>query len=134
MSLDSSTSLGKVETEKQILPNLKVRLRTLNSREYAHVMKYAKDLTGSLQQPSMETLGKLVDVQIETLAHATVAINGQEYSGSDKYAKLKDYYDQLQHPVLMEVYRVYLDLLSQQDDIMAELKKNLTTPLSETTT
>lgn len=136
MNLNSLAKLGRVETEKQITKGLKVKLRTLTALEYAKVMQMAKDFSGGLDTPSMEALGRLAELQMETLAHATVAVNDEEVpeADSDRIPKLRSFYQNLQYPVLTEVYRTYLDLLGTQNGVMDDLKKNLTTLPLETIT
>lgn len=135
MSLESLGQLGRVEVEKQIAPNFKVKLRTLTSREYAVVMKAAGALTQNLEQTNstLATLGSLTDIQIITLAQATVSFNGQSFPEDKRVEENRKIYESLQHPLLVEAYKAYLQLLDDQNNVLEDLKKNSTALLLEKT-
>lgn len=120
MDLSSVVQLGRAEIEKKITENLTVKMRTLTAQEYASVMK-SSEVADPQKGANLSTLGHLADLQITTLAYATVSINGQ--SGSvDEFKKL---YQSLQYPLITEIYQVYMEILDKQNQVLEELKKNL---------
>lgn len=129
MSLESITQLGRVEVEQKVTDNLVVKLRTLTASEYAQVMKTA----GGANSPdvaALSTLGHLAELQIMTLSFATISMNGQTGT-SEEFRKV---YQNIQYPLLLEVYSTYMQIVENQNKVLDSLKKNLTTPLLETTT
>lgn len=121
MNLDSITQLGRNELEKQINPSLKVKLRTLSALEYAQVMRAAGAAGASSPNgPDLGTLGQLAELQIDTLSFATTAVNGMTGTA----AEFKKMYQNMQYPVLLEIYQVYMELLEGQNKVLDELKKN----------
>lgn len=127
MSLDSVTQLGRTELEKEINPSLKVKLRTLTAIEYTQVMRAAGSSGSSVSgQADLGTLGQLAGLQIDTLAFATVSVNG-ETSTPEAFKKM---YQNMQYPVLLDVYQVYMEVLEGQNKVLDELKKNSQNNLS----
>lgn len=120
MDLNSVSQLGRIEVEQEVTKNLTVKLRTLTAVEYSNVMRLT-DPSDS-DKPSLGTLGQLADLQIATLSFATVLMNGQSGS-SDEFRKV---YQNMQYPLLLEVYRVYMTILEKQNQSLEELKKNST--------
>lgn len=130
MALDSISQLGRLEVEKRITDTLIVKLRTLTATEYASVLK-ASDVVGDPDRPNLSTLGHLADVQILALSYATLAINGSTGS-SEEFKKV---YQNMQYPLLIEVYSAYSELLQNQGQLVQELKKNsMNNPSSVKTT
>lgn len=130
MSLDSVMQLGKIEIEEKICDSLVVKLRTLTSIEYSKIMKSSASPSLNENQ-GLSTFGYLTDLQIETLSYATMSINGQIGSQED----FKKVYQNMQTPLLAEVYSVYSKILENQNKVLEELKKNsVTSPLSVVTT
>lgn len=122
MELESLASLGRVEIERKISDKLTVKLKSLSAIEYAKVMKGAGS-TAPQDDADLSALGHLASLQVSTLAYATVSINGQ--SGTpDEFRKI---YEVMQYPLVLEVYRVYMEILTKQNEVLEELKKNLTT-------
>lgn len=131
MSLESVTQLGRTELEKQINPSLKVKLRTLTALEYTQVMRAAGSSGSSSGQADLGTLGQLAGLQIDTLAFATVSVNGE--TGTPE--AFKKMYQNMQYPVLLEIYQVYMEVLEGQNKVLDELKKNSqNSPVLEKTT
>lgn len=130
MSLDSVAQLGRTELEKEVTKDLKVKLRTLTAVEYSQVMKSA----GSSPTPGqmdLGTLGQLAELQIATLSFATLSVNG-ETGTPEAFRKM---YQNMQYPLLLEVYQAYMEVMDNQNKVLEELKKNLTNiPLLEKTT
>lgn len=127
MSLDSVTQLGRTELEKQINSNLKVKLRTLTAIEYTQVMRAAGSSgSNSSGQADLGTLGQLAGLQIDTLAFATVSVNG-ETASPEAFKKM---YQNMQYPILLDVYGLYMEVLEGQNKVLDELKKNSQNNLS----
>lgn len=121
MSLDSVAQLGRTELEKEVTKDLKVKLRTLTAVEYSQVMKSA----GSSPTPGqmdLGTLGQLAELQIATLSFATLSVNG-ETGTPEAFRKM---YQNMQYPLLLEVYQAYMEVMDNQNKVLEELKKNLT--------
>lgn len=119
MSLESVAQLGRTELEKEINPSLKVKLRTLTAIEYTQVMRAGG--SGMSSGPAdLSTLGQLAGLQIDTLAFATISVNGE--TGTPE--AFKKMYQNMQYPVLLDVYQVYMEVLEGQNKVLDELKKN----------
>jgi hypothetical protein len=122
MSLDTVAQLGRTELEKQINPSLKVKLRTLTAIEYTQVMKSggSSGLSTTQGHTDLSTLGQLAGLQIDTLAFATISVNG-ETATAEAFRKM---YQNMQYPVLLDVYGLYMEVLEGQNKVLDELKKN----------
>jgi hypothetical protein len=118
MTIDSVQELGKIEIEKKITDKLTVKLRSLTASEYASVMKGASTVSGVAD---LSALGHLASLQISTLAYATVALNGK----SATPAEFRELYENMQYPLVAEIYNVYVEILNKQNEYIEELKKNL---------
>jgi hypothetical protein len=128
MTLESVQDLGKIELERKITEKLTVKLRSLTALEYSKVMKSASISDNSA---GLNALGHLASLQMVTLAYATLSINGQ----SDTPEAFLKFYENLQYPLVVEVYKVYVEILNTQNETIEELKKNLTSnpPVVKTT-
>lgn len=114
MPLKSLASLGRIEKEFEISAEFKVKLHTLNSRENQKVL---------LEAPTQgDAVARYTYLQLVTLMYATDELNGEKISDANR-AELREVYGNLQNKILDVLFDKYLELITEQDAIVEELKK-----------
>ena len=112
VDLNFVLQLGRVEKTKEVFKGLSITLQTLSA---SHQQK----ILAALPSDSTDALGRFATLQIETLATATVAMNGIK---TDQ-AEWRKMYSGMQSRVLQEVYSFYNELVDEQNSVMDSLKK-----------
>jgi hypothetical protein len=112
VDLSSVLQLGRIEKTKEVFKGLSITLQTLSA---SHQQK----ILAALPTDNQDALGRYATLQIETLASATVAMNGVKAD----YASWKSMYSEMQSRVLQEVYSFYVELVEEQNSVMDSLKK-----------
>jgi len=112
VDLSSVLQLGRIEKTKEVFKGLSITLQTLSA---SHQQK----ILAALPTDNQDALGRYATLQIETLAAATVAMNGVKAD----YASWKTMYSDMQSRVLQEVYSFYVELVEEQNSVMDSLKK-----------
>ena len=112
VDLSSVLQLGRIEKTKEVFKGLSITLQTLSA---SHQQK----ILAALPSDNQDALGRYATLQIETLAAATVAMNGVKAD----YASWKTMYSDMQSRVLQEVYTFYVELVEEQNSVMDSLKK-----------
>lgn len=112
VDLNSILQLGRIEKTKEVFKGLSITLQTLSA---SHQQK----ILAALPSDNSDALGRYATLQIETLASATVAMNGVKAD----YANWKTMYSEMQSRVLQEIYSFYIELVEEQNSVMDSLKK-----------
>ena len=114
MDLKALSQLGRLEKEFEINDQLKVKLHTPSNGEQQSIL-----LTATVE--SNDALLRYVRLQVSTLVYATTEINGQKYPVNE----LQDFYSNLQHAVLNQIYDKYSELADEQGNTLESLKKKI---------
>lgn len=112
IDLSSVLQLGRIEKTKEVFKGVSITLQTLSA---SHQQK----ILAALPSDTQDALGRYATLQIETLAAATVAMNGVKAD----YASWKPMYAEMQSRVLQEVYSFYVELVEEQNSVVDSLKK-----------
>ena len=112
VDLSSILQLGRIEKTKEVFKGLALTLQTLSA---SHQQK----ILAALPSDTQDALGRYATLQIETLASATVAMNGVKAD----VAVWKKMYSEMQNRVLQEIYSFYVELVEEQNSVMDSLKK-----------
>ena len=115
LELNDIAQLGYIKKTTEVFKGVTLTLQTLSAAHHQTIL--SKIPTDS------DALVKFTQLQVETLAHATVAINNKAYSAAD-VDFLRGWYGSLQSKVLQEFYATYNDLVEEQDKVLTSLKKN----------
>ena len=113
VDLSSILQLGRIEKTKEVFKGVALTLQTLSA---SHQQK----ILAALPSDTQDALGRYATLQIETLASATVAMNGVKAD----YVTWKKMYSEMQNRVLQEIYSFYVELVEEQNSVMDSLKKN----------
>jgi len=116
LELKDISQLGYIKKTKEILTGVVVSLQTLSA---ARQHKILSTLPAS---ENVDAIAKYTQLQVETLAYATVAINDAVYTEAD-VDTLRKFYAGLQTRVLREFYGFYMELVTDQDLVLTGLKK-----------
>jgi len=115
LTLEDITQLGYLRKTKEVFEGVTVSLQTLSHARQQQTLLL-------LPAGNIDQLAKYTQMQVETLSHATVDINGREFTEKD-VDFLRGWYSKLQNKVLIEIYNFYLELVDEQDGVLDGLKK-----------
>ena len=115
LSLDDIAQLGYLTKTKEIFEGVTVTFQTLSHARQQKILS-------SLPTDDSDHLVRYTQLQVETLVHSTVNINGTSYTEKDADF-LRDWYLKLQNKVLLSFYSAYLELSEEQDAVLETLKK-----------
>jgi hypothetical protein len=115
MDLKEISQIGYCQKTREILTGVTITVQTLSiSRQ----QKILSNLPADITDPVL----RFTRLQVETMAHATLAINSEKYTEAD-VDRLREFYGSLQSRVLQDFYGVYQELMDEQEQILAGLKK-----------
>lgn len=115
MTLAEISQLGYIQKTREVISGANLTVQTLSlSRQQKILSNIPADMT--------DPLVRYTHLQVETLANATLAINDEKYSEAD-VEKLRKFYSGLQSRVLQLFYDVYQEIMDEQEQVLAGLKK-----------
>lgn len=115
LTLKEISQLGYVQKSKEVLDGVTVTLQTLSISRQQKILSL-------LPAETTDALAKFSQLQVETLAQSTLAINDEKYTEAD-VDRLREWYGSLQARVLQEFYSVYQELVDEQEKVLGSLKK-----------
>ena len=116
LDLKDIAQLGYLRKSKEIFKGVNITLQTLSAAHQQTILSL-------LPSDTTDALSRFTQLQVETLAYATVAINDKTYTAAD-VEFLRGWYGNLQGRVLQEFYMVYNELMEEQDQVLVSLKKS----------
>lgn len=115
LDLKDISQLGYTQLTREVFAGVTVTMQTLSiSRQ----QKVLSTIPANTDDPVV----KFTQLQIETLANATLSINGSKYTEAD-LGLLREFYGGLQSRVLQSFYAVYEEMMTTQEQTLAGLKK-----------
>jgi len=115
LDLKDISQLGYVQKTKEVFKGVTMTLQTLSASRQHQILSM-------LPANNVDALAKYTQMQVETLALATLAINDKKYSEAD-VDTLRQFYAGLQSKVLQEFYAFYTELVMDQESVLVGLKK-----------
>ena len=116
LDLNDIAQLGYLQKTKEVYKGVTITLQTLSTTRQQKILSY-------IPADESDALAKFTQLQVETLANATLAINDNKYTAAD-IDFLRGWYGSLQGKVLQEFYAVYNELMEEQDKVLSSLKKS----------
>lgn len=113
VDIDSLSKLGRVAKEFDIVPGLKVSLKTLSMQEQ-------HDVLASVPNTLTDPTSQFHSLQKALLVASTELINGEKVVKAD----LEKLYSNLQETVFQAVAEKYTSLLTEQNSVIDALKKD----------
>lgn len=115
LNLSEISQLGYHQKTKEVFKGVAVTLQTLPISRQQKILS-------SLPSDSSDSIVKFTQLQVETLANATLAVNEEKFTEAD-VDRLREWYKGLQSRVLQEIYGIYQELMDDQEKILDGLKK-----------
>jgi hypothetical protein len=115
MDLTQIAQLGYIQKTREIFSGVTLAVQTL---PLSRQQKILSNIPAEITDP----LVRYTHLQVETLAHATLAINDEKYTEGD-VDRLRKFYSGLQSRVLQAFYDVYQGMMDEQEKVLAGLKK-----------
>jgi hypothetical protein len=116
LSLKEISQLGYIQKTGEVFSGVTLTVQTLSiSRQQLILSNIPAEIT--------DPILKYTSLQIETLAHATLAINDEKYTEND-VERLREFYKGLQSKVLQGFYNLYQTTMEEQEQVLSDLKKN----------